>query len=113
MTTQESVETIVECGNFLYLLTISQLYIIDRTLKKFVKAVQTRGKTLSSKGYMRFYEGGFVHIQDHNVVMLDAAGNEQCNVYFDSSPKYVFLSPKGYLVVETGKKLHLFETKSS
>ncbi len=111
MTTQESVDVICEDNNFLYILTISQLYIIDRTNKKFVKTIQTRGEALSSRGAIRFFKGGFVHIIDHNLVVYDSTGNQLCEINFQSAPKYVFISPEGNLIVETGKKLHLFGKK--
>lgn len=108
MTTQESVDAICEDGDYLHILTYSQLYIIDRIHKKFIKTIQTRGDSTSSKGDIRFFKGGFVHIIDHNVIIYDCAGNKIAEINFESAPKYVFLSPEGKLIVETGKKLHLF-----
>lgn len=108
MTTQESANVICEDGDFLHVLTFSQLYIIDRMNKKFVKTIQTRGKSLSAKGTIRFFKGGFIHILDRSVIVYDSAGIQLCEINFESAPKYVFLSPEGKLVVETGKKLHLF-----
>ncbi len=113
MTTQESAHVIFEDSDFLLILTYSQLYIIDRINKKFLKTIRTRGSSLSSKGFIRFFKGGFIHILDHDVILYSSDGKELTRISFKSAPKFVFLSPdKESLVVETGKKLHLFGKKN-
>lgn len=114
MSTQESPNVIQEDGDFVFILTFSQLYIIDRINKKFLKTIQTRNSSLTSKGFIRFFKGGFIHVLDHDVIVYSSGGKEIARISFKSIPKFVFLSPDAEnLIVETGKKLHHFKKKKN
>jgi tetratricopeptide (TPR) repeat protein len=109
----ESANVIREDGPFLHILTFSQMYVLESETGQCIKTLQVRGESVSSTACIRFFQGGFLHILEHAVIVYTANGTELCRIRFESAPKYVCLSPDGKLIVETGKKLHLFTTSKS
>jgi len=106
ITNNQSADVIREDGDYLHILTHSHLYIIDRAQKKYLHAIP-----IENAKTIRFFSGGFIHIERHDVIMYNSRGEEMERLTFRSVPKYVFRTPEEKIIVETGKQLYLFQAK--
>lgn len=102
----QSADLIREDGDYLHILTHSHLYIIDRIQKKYLHAIP-----IENANAIRFFSGGFIHTKGHDVFVYNSHGQEIECITFKSAPKHVFRTPKGKIIIETGRQLHLFSTK--
>jgi hypothetical protein len=104
----EPIREIMENGLFLYILTHSHLYIIDREKYSFLLSIQIHDNQRGT-GYIKFGEDGFVHILNYSVRAHAADGSVLWSITFDSAPKYVCMTADNRYAVETGKKLYLLD----
>lgn len=104
----EPIREILENGVFLYILTYSHLYIVDREDHSFLRSIQIHDNQRAT-GYIKFGEDGFVHVLNYSVRGYATDGTELWSITFDNAPKYVCMTTDNRYAVETGKKLYLLD----
>lgn len=103
----EPISEIMECGDFLHIVTHSQLYIVQKEQRQFVKAIQLHGEENGASGYVKYYEDGFVHALGDAVTIHDCKGEKLGTLSFAKSLKSICVAD-GKFVFETANKLYLF-----
>jgi hypothetical protein len=103
----EPISEIMECGNCLHISTHSQLYVVQKEQRQFLKAIQLHGAENGASGYVKYHEDGFVHVLGDVVTLYDCKGEKQGAMNFAKSLKSICVA-EGKFVFETANKLYLF-----